>query len=44
MVGTMLDEAAQKLTGYVPVPLPKDVDVEVEFSDGTKSTFSVRHE
>lgn len=43
LLGTMLDEAAQKLTGYVRATLAKDVNVEVEFPDGTRSTFNVQH-
>ncbi|MBR1250453.1 hypothetical protein JQ609_26475 [Bradyrhizobium sp. AUGA SZCCT0169] len=44
MIGTMLDEAGQKLTGYVRASLPKRVDVELEFADGTRSVFNVEHE
>jgi hypothetical protein len=44
MIGTILDEDRQILSGYVRAPLPKDVDVEVEFPDGTTSVFGVRHE
>ncbi|WP_437937786.1 hypothetical protein [Sorangium sp. So ce341] len=42
LLGTMVDEGANKITGYVRKPVEADVRVRVEFPNGTDKVFNLR--